>query len=66
MLGVKPEDRDKLLRWSDELLGGGEAAELPDEQRRAHAAGVFLEYVDYAKQVLFHAANISPATVQLR
>jgi cytochrome P450 family 142 subfamily A polypeptide 1 len=52
MLGVKPEDRDKLLRWSDELLGGGAAAELPDEERRAHAAGVFLEYVDYAKQVI--------------
>ena len=30
MLGVAPEDRGMLLRWSDEMLGGGEAASIED------------------------------------
>jgi cytochrome P450 family 142 subfamily A polypeptide 1 len=52
MLGVKPEDRDKLLRWSDELLGGGAARRLPPERRREHAAKVALEYIAYAQAVI--------------
>jgi cytochrome P450 family 142 subfamily A polypeptide 1 len=52
LLGVEPEDRDKLLRWSDELLGGGAARALPPEQRRGHAAKVALEYIAYAQAVI--------------
>jgi len=53
MLGVAPEDRETLLRWSDELLGGGEVARIEDDAARlAHQAGVALEYWDYARKVL--------------
>jgi cytochrome P450 family 142 subfamily A polypeptide 1 len=52
LLGVEPEDRDKLLRWSDELLGGGAARELPPSERRNHAAKVALEYIAYAQAVI--------------
>ncbi len=35
MLGVKPEDREQLLEWSDGMLGGGEVADvMNDEERR--------------------------------
>ena len=52
LLGVEPEDRDKLLRWSDEMLGGGAARHLPKEQQRAHQAKVALEYISYAQAVI--------------
>jgi cytochrome P450 family 142 subfamily A polypeptide 1 len=53
MLGVAPEDRETLLRWSDELLGGGEVAEIADEsERRARQAAVAMEYWDYARKVI--------------
>ncbi len=52
LLGVEPEDRDKLLHWSDELLGGGAARRLPPQERRGHAAKVALEYVAYAQAVI--------------
>lgn len=52
LLGVEPGDRDKLLRWSDELLGGGAARRLPPEKRREHAAKVALEYIAYAQAVI--------------
>jgi len=53
MLGVEPEDRETLLRWSDELLGGGELAELTDEAEiRARQAAVAMEYRSYARKVL--------------
>ena len=52
LLGVEPEDRDKLLRWSDELLGGGAARSLPASERRNHAAKVALEYIAYAQAVI--------------
>ena len=52
LLGVEPEDRDRLLRWSDELLGGGAARELPPAERRNHAAKVALEYIAYAQAVI--------------
>jgi cytochrome P450 family 142 subfamily A polypeptide 1 len=53
MLGVEPEDRETLLRWSDELLGGGEVAKIEDDAaRQAHQAGVAAEYWIYASKVL--------------
>jgi cytochrome P450 family 142 subfamily A polypeptide 1 len=52
LLGVEPEDRDKLLRWSDEMLGGGAARHLPRDQQRAHQAKVAFEYVTYARAVI--------------
>jgi cytochrome P450 family 142 subfamily A polypeptide 1 len=47
MLGVAPEDRDTLLRWSDELLGGGLPPEATPEERRAHSQQAGLEYVQW-------------------
>ncbi len=53
MLGVEPEDRELLLDWSDWILGGGEMAEVMDEeQRRARQAEVALSYFDYARKVI--------------
>jgi len=53
MLGMERERHADLLRWSDELLGGGAAAEIADEnERRAHAAGVALEYLSYARSII--------------
>jgi cytochrome P450 family 142 subfamily A polypeptide 1 len=52
LLGVEPEDRDRLLRWSDEILGGGAARKLPPHERRAHAAKIALEYIAYAQAVI--------------
>jgi cytochrome P450 family 142 subfamily A polypeptide 1 len=52
LLGVEPGDRDRLLRWSDEILGGGAARKLPPAERRAHAAKVALEYIAYAQAVI--------------
>ena len=52
LLGVEPEDRDKLLRWSDEMLGGGAARNLPKDKYREHAAKVALEYIAYAQAVI--------------
>jgi cytochrome P450 family 142 subfamily A polypeptide 1 len=53
MLGVEPRDRETLLRWSDELLGGGELAAIEDPaELRARQAAVALEYWDYARGVI--------------
>ena len=53
MLGVAPKDRDMLLRWSDEMLGGGAAAEIEDEAaRREHSREIVTEYLRYAQGVL--------------
>ena len=52
LLGVEPSDRDRLLRWSDEILGGGAARNLPPGERRAHAAKIALEYIAYAQAVI--------------
>src|SRR5258706_16022037 len=50
MLGVAPEDRSMLLRWSDEMLGGGDAAEIADpHERRERATAVVSEYLRYAQ-----------------
>jgi cytochrome P450 family 142 subfamily A polypeptide 1 len=53
MLGMPREDHAELLRWSDELLGGGEVAEIADDnERRARQASVMIRYVDYAKRIV--------------
>jgi cytochrome P450 family 142 subfamily A polypeptide 1 len=53
MLGVAPEDRETLLRWSDELLGGGALAEIEDESElRARQGAVAMEYWAYARKVV--------------
>ncbi|TFG95535.1 MAG: cytochrome P450, partial [Myxococcales bacterium] len=50
MLGVQPEDRDTLLRWSDDLLGGLSTSASPEAlASAARAAG---EYVAYARRVI--------------
>jgi cytochrome P450 family 142 subfamily A polypeptide 1 len=48
MLGVAPEDRDELLRWSDDLLGSLSGA--PD--RIEAAAAAFTEYDAYARNTI--------------
>ena len=61
MLGVAPEDRGMLLRWSDEMLGGGEAAGIEDaEQRRTHARAVVEEYLRYAQSVIADRRRRAP------
>jgi cytochrome P450 family 142 subfamily A polypeptide 1 len=53
ILGVPREDHGTLLRWSDELLGGGAVAEIADDnERRARQATVALEYWSYARAVI--------------
>jgi cytochrome P450 family 142 subfamily A polypeptide 1 len=50
LLGVAPEDRDTLLRWSDDLLGATNGTATPEAMMRAmQSAG---EYVQYAQRVL--------------
>jgi cytochrome P450 family 142 subfamily A polypeptide 1 len=50
MLGVEPEDRDQLLRWSDELLEGTSISAPPEAHARA--ARAFAEYTDYSRRVI--------------
>ncbi|MFK7896316.1 MAG: cytochrome P450 [Myxococcota bacterium] len=53
MLGVKPEDRAKLLEWSDWMLGGGEIADvMDDEERRAKQSQYSQEYFAYQAAVI--------------
>ncbi|MCH2173815.1 cytochrome P450 [Myxococcota bacterium] len=53
MLGVEPEDRGMLLRWSDEMLGGGEVAEIEDDvARRERTREVVTEYMAYTSAVI--------------
>lgn len=53
MLGMPREDHGTLLRWSDELLGGGEVAAIEDDdERRARQASVALEYWSFARGVI--------------
>lgn len=53
MLGVAPEDRGLLLKWSDEMLGGGETARIEDEvKRREHTRAIVEEYMQYAHAVI--------------
>ncbi|HEU4430606.1 MAG TPA: cytochrome P450 [Myxococcota bacterium] len=53
MLGVAPEDREQLLLWSDEMLGGGESQKIEsDEARRLHQREVVTGYFAYAARSL--------------
>ena len=49
-LGVRPEHRADLLRWSDDMLGGQDIHALPETIDRASAA--FEEYTAYATEVI--------------
>jgi cytochrome P450 family 142 subfamily A polypeptide 1 len=49
LLGVEPEDRDALLRWSDDLIEGTAASAPPDVMMRAMNA--FGEYIEYHRHV---------------
>ena len=48
MLGVAPEDRDDLLRWSDDML---KALGAPDPALMDNATTAFIEYTDYIHPV---------------
>jgi cytochrome P450 family 142 subfamily A polypeptide 1 len=50
MLGVAPEDRDDLLRWSDQMLTALTGADSPEDMASAGIA--FGEYNDYAERVI--------------
>jgi cytochrome P450 family 142 subfamily A polypeptide 1 len=50
MLGVEPQDRDMLLRWTDDLIDGTSATASP--QAAARAAGAFAEYAEYNRRVV--------------
>jgi cytochrome P450 family 142 subfamily A polypeptide 1 len=50
LLGVAPEDRDRLLRWSEEMLAASSATAAPALAERAARAG--LEYAQYALRVI--------------
>jgi cytochrome P450 family 142 subfamily A polypeptide 1 len=50
MLGVAPEDRDMLLRWSDEMLAGLSTTASPEAI--AATARAASEYTDYARRVI--------------
>jgi cytochrome P450 family 142 subfamily A polypeptide 1 len=53
MLGMPRDNHAELLRWSDELLGGGEVAAIADDgERRARQASVALEYWSFARAVI--------------
>jgi cytochrome P450 family 142 subfamily A polypeptide 1 len=50
MLGVEPEDRDTLLRWSDDLLKALSSTATPEAALAAAAA--FMEYKAYNEKVV--------------
>jgi cytochrome P450 family 142 subfamily A polypeptide 1 len=50
LLGVAPEDRDELLRWSDDLILGTSASATPEA--RAAAIAAFGEYAGYHAKVV--------------
>jgi len=49
MLGVAPEDRDALLRWSDDML---KALGSPDPTAMEGAALAAMEYAEYITAVI--------------
>ena len=51
-LGVAPEDRDTLMRWSDDLLRGLVGLDDPGNPALLRAAEAFVEYQDYATRVV--------------
>ncbi len=48
MLGVAPDDRDDLLRWSDDMLKGQGS---PDPDAMTNAMQAFIEYSEYIHPV---------------
>jgi cytochrome P450 family 142 subfamily A polypeptide 1 len=58
LLGVLPEDRDRLLRWSEEMLAAATATASSDLAARAAKAG--LEYAQYALGVIGDRRGRSP------
>lgn len=53
MLGVEPEDREQLLEWSDWMLGGGEIADvMNDEERREKQRKYTQGYFEYQAKVI--------------
>jgi cytochrome P450 family 142 subfamily A polypeptide 1 len=51
LLGVEPEDRRMLQRWSDDLIAGGTAGNATPEVVAA-ATRAFLEYSEYNRKVV--------------
>jgi cytochrome P450 family 142 subfamily A polypeptide 1 len=59
MLGVLPEDRDRLLRWSDDLISGLSLSAPPEKvAATAHAA---MEYAAYCAGVIADRRGRAPA-----
>jgi cytochrome P450 family 142 subfamily A polypeptide 1 len=53
LLGVAPEDREQLLVWSDEMLGGGESQKIADDEaRRLRQREIVNDYFAYAARSL--------------
>jgi cytochrome P450 family 142 subfamily A polypeptide 1 len=50
LLGVEPEDRGRLLRWSDDLIAGTDAAASAEVKLRMMTAAS--EYIGYAQRVI--------------
>jgi cytochrome P450 family 142 subfamily A polypeptide 1 len=50
LLGVEPEDRDALLRWSDHLIAGTSMCAPPEVMQRA--ASAFDQYAAYSRRVV--------------
>jgi cholest-4-en-3-one 26-monooxygenase len=50
LLGVAPQDRGKLLRWSDDLIAGTDAAAPPAVKLAMMTAAT--EYIQYAQRVI--------------
>jgi cytochrome P450 family 142 subfamily A polypeptide 1 len=49
MLGVEPEDHERLLRWSDDMLGGSGTVAVERVERANEA---FAEYSTYQRRVI--------------
>ena len=59
MLGVKPEDRDRLLRWSDDLIAGLSLSAAPEALAAAGLAAQ--EYAAYCAEVVADRRASAPA-----
>lgn len=60
MLGVEPGDRDKLLRWSDDLINATTATASPELQQASGRAAQ--EYMAYAADVIADRRRKPPRT----